>query len=61
MAVSTPFASDIPRLPATKQPSTPDLRSPNPWGVAEDLPGSGCDIEKFVTNRESMSMVAATR
>ena len=34
MAVTIALASDIPRLPVTTQPGTPDLRSPNPWEVA---------------------------
>ena len=34
MAVTIAPAGDIPRLPVIARTATPDLRSPNPWGVA---------------------------
>ena len=48
MAVRIALGSDITRLPVTTQAGMPDLRSPNPWGVAEGPFWSGDDIGKVV-------------
>ena len=42
--VSTEF---FPRLPVITQSVTPDLRSPNPWGVGEELFGADTISEKW--------------